>query len=138
MSPITVEACTLASREVIRAAQLLDATNHTFQLFSQGGVWWDFRSPKTLDNVTVNEVAFEAEISLFQIARGRSALLQWHDWSFTESKRFIWSPALDIDYGEPLGPGIETHPGVFTREFSRAGAVTLNCSAFVADLHAQP
>ena len=91
----------------------------TFQLFSQGGGWWDFPGPPprgrgSVDNVTVNPVSFAAQIALFQIARGRSALFQWHDWSFTETRRFIWSPELDLDYGQPLEQGKEVSEGSFS------------------------
>ena len=138
MSPITVAACANASRRVLQLAQTLDATGHTFQLFSQGGVWWDFpgappRGRGSIDNVTVNPVSFAAQIALFQIARGRSALLQWHDWSFTETRRFIWSPDLDLDYGHPLESGKEVSEGVFQRKWSKR-TVTLNCSDFVENL----
>lgn len=138
MSPITVAACTNASRRVLQLAQTLDATNHTFQLFNQGGEWWEFpgappRGRGSIDNVTVNPVSFAAQIALFQIARGRSALLQWHDWSFTETRRFIWSPDLDLDYGHPLEPGKEASEGVFQRKWSKR-TVTLNCSDFVEAL----
>ena len=138
MAPITVAACTNASRRVLQLAQTLDATNHTFQLFSQGGGWWDFPGPPprgrgSIDNVTANPVSFAAQIALFQIARGRSALLQWHDWSFTPTRRYIWSPDLDLDYGRPLEQGKEVSEGVFQRQWSER-TVTLNCSSFVEAL----
>jgi hypothetical protein len=114
-------------------ARFLANTGHTFQLFMQGGGWQDFKSARTRDNVTVNSAAFDALISLFQIARGRSALLQWHDWSFTKTKDFIWSPALELDYGVPVAVGAEISPGVFQRLWTN-GLVTLNCSEFVARL----
>ena len=57
-------------------------------------------------------------------------LLQWHDWSFTEARRFIWSPDLDLDYGHPLESGKEVSEGVFQRKWSKR-TVTLNCSDFV-------
>jgi hypothetical protein len=132
-APITAESCAVASREMLADARFLADTGHTFQLFMQGGVWKDFKSPRTLDNVTVNSAAFDALISLFQIARGRSALLQWHDWSFTETKRFIWSPALELDYGVPVAAGAEVSTGVFQRRWTNR-LVTLNCSEFVAQL----
>jgi hypothetical protein len=140
MTAITVSACINASRRVLQHAQALDASNNTFQFWNQGGGWWDFPGPPprgrgSIDNVTVNNHSFAAQIALFQIARGRSALLQWHDWSFTESHRFIWSPDLDLDYGSPLGVGREVSEGVFQRQWSKR-TVTLNCSAFVEALAA--
>ena len=137
--PITVEACTNASRRVMAIAKALDSSGHTFQFWSQGGDWWEFPGPPpkgrgSIADVTVNRPAFDAQIALFQIARGRSALLQWHDWSFTESKDFIWSPSLDLDYGVPVGEGKEVSEGVFERQWSKR-TVVLNCSAFVEELH---
>eukprot|EP01047_Picozoa_sp_COSAG01_P076298 COSAG01_NODE_13350_length_1597_cov_1.222964_2_plen_115_part_00 len=104
-------------------------------------MWWDFPGPApkgrgNLSDVLVNKAAFDAQISLFQIARGRSALLQWHDWSFTESKDYIWSELLNVDYGTPLELGREVSPGFFSRRWSKT-MVTLNCSAFVEQLKQQ-
>ena len=132
--PITTEACAAASRAVIAQAQALDAANLTFQLFSQGGAWWEFRADHPqgrgdLSNATIHRAAFEAEVALFQIARGRSALLQWHDYSFTETSKFPWdATVLSKDYGTPLSAPREVSPGLFEREWSR-GTVRLNCSA---------
>ena len=133
--PITAQACAAASRKVIAQARALAAANLTFQLFSQGGAWWEFRDQHPegkgdLSNATINRAAFEAQVALFQIARGRSALLQWHDYSFTETSKFPWdATVLKKDYGTPVGGPEEVAPGVFQREWS-SGLVRLNCSDF--------
>ena len=44
-----------------------------------------------------------------------------------------WNPLLAADFGTPLGPGKETKPGVFTREWSKV-AVELDCNAWVSSL----
>ena len=129
---------------MIAHAQALTGANLTFQLFSQGGAWWEFRNEHpegnsgNISNATIHVAAFEAEVSLFQIARGPSALLQWHDYSFTETSKFPWDAAvLGRDYGTPVAPPKEVAPGVFEREWSN-GLVRLNCTAFAQAAAAGP
>jgi hypothetical protein len=96
-----------------------------------GGQWQDFHNPKLLDNVTVNPVAFEAIVSLFQLARTSSSVLQWQTWSFTETERLPWVAGVmeQQRLGTPQGVAKEVTPGVFERIWTN-GKAKLNCSAF--------
>ena len=46
-------------------------------------------------------------------------------------QRLGWPPLMDVDFGVPLADGIEVHPGVFRREWSRA-TISLDCSTLAS------
>eukprot|EP01049_Picozoa_sp_SAG25_P007996 SAG25_NODE_690_length_5919_cov_13.007045_6_plen_70_part_00 len=47
------------------------------------------------------------------------------------SQRLGWPALLDCDFGVPLAPGIEAHPGIFRRDWSRA-TITLDCATLAS------
>jgi hypothetical protein len=73
-------------------------------------------------------------IAAFLIARGRSAMLELPvGGAYENMDKYILSPLLDADFGEPTGAGHEGAGGVFTREWTKA-TITLDCNTWTSSI----
>lgn len=85
-------------------------------------------APQFRNNVSAFGRAMNNTIAAFLISRGKSATLMFPVLGdYGAAIDYKWSPLLDTDFGEPLGPATEQRHAVFTREWSKA-TVTLDCT----------
>ena len=81
-------------------------------------------------------------IAAFLISRGASATLEYplnlgtYTVATDPSQPLGWPALMDADFGVPVTDGVEVHPGVFRREWSKA-TISLDCATLASsfDFH---
>eukprot|EP00746_Dinoflagellata_sp_MGD_P042469 gnl/MRDRNA2_/MRDRNA2_20297_c0_seq1.p1 gnl/MRDRNA2_/MRDRNA2_20297_c0~~gnl/MRDRNA2_/MRDRNA2_20297_c0_seq1.p1 ORF type:complete len:375 (-),score=59.04 gnl/MRDRNA2_/MRDRNA2_20297_c0_seq1:276-1331(-) len=76
-------------------------------------------------------------IAAFLISRGKNAVLSLldnnaHRIGWAEGIDYGWSSLFDMDFGEPVGPPVESPANVFTRHYTKISTVTLDCNTLTS------
>ena len=91
--------------------------------------WIDIgrNTDRTLQVQTGTDTPRNETLAAFLIARGESAVLEFPiSGTYGDASVYGFPAIMDVDFGTPMGDGIEVHPEVFRREWSKA-TVTLDC-----------